>query len=292
MMAIFSDLIEKVMEVFMDDFSIYGKTFEGCLANLDKVLKQCQMADLVLNWVKCHFMVREGIVRGHKISDNRIKVDKAKIEVIDQLPSPTNVKGIHNFLGQARFYQKFIEIFSQIAQPLMHLLAKDALIIFTKECIQSFHTLKETLIPAPVIQPPNWHLTFEIMCDTSDCAIGAVLGQSKYKKDYAISYTSKTLTRPQLNYATTEKELLAMVFAIKKFRSYLVSAKVIVYTDHAALKYLLTKKDAKPHLIRWILLLQEFDLKIRDKKGVEISVATIYHVFNSRNLLSCPSMAI
>jgi hypothetical protein len=117
MMAIFSDLIEKVMEVFMDDFSIYGKTFEGCLANLDKVLKQCQMADLVLNWVKCHFMVREGIVRGHKISDNRIKVDKAKIEVIDQLPSPTNVKGIHNFLGQAQFYQKFIEIFLRLLNP-------------------------------------------------------------------------------------------------------------------------------------------------------------------------------
>jgi hypothetical protein len=111
------------------------------------------------------------------------------------------------------------------------------------------------------------------MCDARDYAVGAVLSQSKDKKHYAISYASKTLTRPQLNYATMEKELLAVVFAIKKFISYLVGAKVIVYTDHAALKYLLTKKDAKPCLIRWILLLQEFDTEIRDKKGVENYVA-------------------
>jgi hypothetical protein len=133
--------------------------------------------------------------------------------------------------------------------------------------------LKKALISTPVIRPLDWHLPFEIMCDASDYAVGVVLGQSKDKKHHAISNASKTLTGPQLNYATMEKELLSLVFAIEKFRSYLVGAKVIVYTDYAALKYLLTKKDAKPCLIRWILLLQEFDLEIRDKKGVENSVA-------------------
>jgi hypothetical protein len=112
MMAIFSDLIEKVLEVFMDDFSVYGKTFEDCLANLDKVLKQCQMVDLVLNWEKCHSMVQEGIFFGHKISEKGIEVNKVKIEVTEQLPPPTNVKGIHSFLGHVVFYRRFIQNFS------------------------------------------------------------------------------------------------------------------------------------------------------------------------------------
>jgi hypothetical protein len=194
-------------------------------------------------------MVREGIVLGHKISEKGTEVDKAKIEVIEQLPPPTNVKGIHSFLGHAGFYRRFIQNFSQISRPLTHLLTKDAMFIFTEECLQAFHTLKKALVSTPVIQPPDRHLPFEIMCDASDYAIGAVLDQSKDKKQYATSYASKTLTRPQLNYATMEKELLVVVFAIEKFRSYLVGAKVIVYKDHAALKYLLMKKDAKPHLI-------------------------------------------
>jgi hypothetical protein len=126
------------------------------------------------------------------------------------------------------------------------------------------------------------------MCDASDYAVGPVLGQTKDKKHHAIAYVSKTLTGAQLNYATTEKELLAVIFAIDKFRSYLVGAKVIVYTDHAALKYLLTKKDAKPRLIRWILLLQEFDFKIKDKNGVQNLVADHLSRINITNMQELP----
>ena len=212
-------------------------------------------------------------MQGHKVSAHGIEVDKAKIEVIEQLPPSTNVKGIPSFLGHAGFYRCFIKNFYQIARPLTSLLAKDAPFVFNNECHEAFQILKKALISAPIIQPPDWKLPFEIICDASDFAVGAVLGQTKDKKHYAISYASKTLFRPQLNYVTTEKELLAVVFAIDKFKSYLVRIEVIIYTDHAALKYLLTKKDAKPQLIRWILLLQEFDIEIRDKKGVENSVA-------------------
>ena len=273
MMSIFSDMIEEIMEVFMDDFSVYGTTFDHCLENLDRVLQRCQEKDLILNWEKCQFMVREGIVLGHLVFERGIEVDKAKIEVIEQLLPPINVKGIRSFLGHAGFYRRFIAKFSQIARPLTSLLAKDVPFQFIDECHKAFVTLKKALISAPIIEPLDWKLPFEIMCDASDYAVGAVLGQTKDKKHHAIAYASKTLTGAQLNYATTEKELLVVVFAIDKFRSYLVGTKVIVYTDHAALKYLFTKKDAKPRLIRWILLLQEFDLEIKDKKGVENSVA-------------------
>jgi hypothetical protein len=153
------------------------------------------------------------------------------------------------------------------------LLAKDIPFEFDDACLKSFNILKEALIFGLIIQPLDWSLPFEIMCDASDYAVGAVLGQTKDRKHHAITYDSKTLTRAQLNYTTTEKEPIAVVFAIDKFKSYLVGAKVIVYTDHAALKYLLTKKDANPRLIRWILLLQKFDLEIKDKKEVENPIA-------------------
>jgi hypothetical protein len=129
------------------------------------------------------------------------------------------------------------------------------------------------LTSAPVIQPPNWSLPFEIMCDAYDYVVGVVLGQRKDKKPYVIYYTSKTLNNAQMNYTTTEKELLAVVFACEKFRSYLVGVPVVVFSDHAALKYLLSKKDSKARLVRWILLLQEFDITIKDRKGTKNIVA-------------------
>jgi hypothetical protein len=187
-------MVEKIMEFFMDDFFIYGKTFNHCLENLDNILQSCQENDLVLNWKRCHFMVREGIVLRNLVYERGIEVDRAKIEVIEQLPPLVKVKGIHSFLGHARFYHHFIKDFSQIARPLMNLLAKDSPFEFTDEYLKAFHMLKDALISAPIIQPPDWGLPFEIMCDASDYAVGSVLGQTKNKKHHAIAYASKTLT--------------------------------------------------------------------------------------------------
>ncbi|GJW15718.1 reverse transcriptase domain-containing protein [Tanacetum coccineum] len=175
MMAIFHDMIEKTMEVFMDDFSVFGDSFDSCLSNLEKMLKRCEDTNLVLNWEKCHFMCREGIVLGHKISKSGIEVDRAKVDVIAKLPHPTTVKG----------------------------------------------TLKKKLTEAPILVVPDWNLPFELMCDASDFAIGAVLGQRKMKHFQPIHYASKTMTEAQIHYTTTEKEMLVVVYAFEKFRPYL-----------------------------------------------------------------------
>ncbi|KAI3816628.1 hypothetical protein L1987_16331 [Smallanthus sonchifolius] len=269
MVAIFQDMIETSMEVFMDDFSVYGGSFDQCLINLGKMLKRCTETKLMLNWEKCHFMVTEGIVLGHKISRDGIEVDRAKIDTISRLPPPTSVRSIRNFLGHAGFYRRFIKDFSKITRPMTRLLEKDAPFVFDEECLEAFEFLKEKLISAPILISPEWSLPFELMCDASDYAVGAVLGQRRDKHFHHIYYASKTLNDAQENYTTTEKELLAVVFAFDKFRSYLVLSKTTVFTDHSALRFLFQKKDAKPRLIRWILLLSEFDIEIKDKRGVE-----------------------
>ncbi|CAN6677813.1 unnamed protein product [Malus baccata var. baccata] len=262
-----------IIEAFMDDFSVFGDSFDGCLENLTLILKRCVETNLVLNWEKCHFMVKQGIVLGHIVSERGIEVDKSKIDLVRYLPSPTSVREVRSFLGHAGFYRRFIKDFSKISTPLCRLLQKDVTFDFNEECEKAFKHLKEMLTSAPIIRPPDWSIPFELMCDASNYALGAVLGQRKDKQPHVIYYASRTLNDAQLNYSTTEKELLAIVFALDKFRSYLLGTKVIIYTDHAALKYLLTKKEAKPRLIRWMLLLQEFDIEIRDKKGSENVVA-------------------
>ncbi|CAN6542439.1 unnamed protein product [Malus baccata var. baccata] len=273
MMSIFSDYVEKIIEVFMDDFSVFGDSFDDFLHNLSLILKRCVETNLVLNWEKCHFMVKQGIVLGHIISENGIEVDKSKIDLVRHLPSPTSVREVRSFLGHAGFYRRFIKDFSKVAQPICRLLQKDVMFDFNEECTASFNQIKELLTTTLIIVPPDWSLPFELMCDASNYTLGAVLGQRKDKRLHVIYYASQTLNDAQLNYSTMEKELLAVVFALDKFRSYLIGTKVIVFTDHAALKYLLTKKEAKPRLIRWMLLLQEFDIEIRDKKGSEDVVA-------------------
>nr|XP_016490707.1 PREDICTED: uncharacterized protein LOC107810438 [Nicotiana tabacum] len=212
MMSIFSDMVEDFLEVFMDDFSVVGDSFEHFLNNLRQVLKRCEETNLVLNWEKCHFMVDEGIVLGHKISKHGIEVDRAKIEIISKLPPPTSGKGVQSFLGHAGFYRRFIKDFSKIANPICKLLEKDVKFMFDEKCLKAFEEFKQNLTSTPIIVTPDWSLPFELICDASGVSIGAVLSQRHNKVLHPVYYASKTLNGAQMNYTVTEQELLAIIY--------------------------------------------------------------------------------
>ena len=217
MNALFSEYIGGFLEIFMDDFSVFGMSFDECLTNLEQVLKICVHNNLVLSWEKSHFMVQEGIVLGHIISKEGIKVDQAKVEVIKNLPFPQNQKQLRGFLGHARFYHRFIKDFAKIAKPLTHLLCNNVNFSLGEEARSSFLLIKEALIKAPILQAPRWEFPFEIMCDTSNNALGAILGQRINGNPVAIYYASTTLGGAQVNYSTIEKELLAIILTLEIF---------------------------------------------------------------------------
>ena len=187
---------------------------------------------------------------GHKISAVGLEVDQAKVSIIKTLLPPTTVKRIRHFLGHAGFYRRFIKDFSKISRPLCILLEKYANFDFDESCKAAFDEIKSRLVTTPIMVTPDWKKEFEIMCDVSDYAMGAILGQRTENMFKAMYYANKTFNEAQENYSTTEKEMLEMVFAYEKFRPYILGSHVIIHTDHAAIRYLMAKKDAKPRLIR------------------------------------------
>uniref|UniRef100_A0A1S3XBX2 Retrovirus-related Pol polyprotein from transposon 17.6 n=1 Tax=Nicotiana tabacum TaxID=4097 RepID=A0A1S3XBX2_TOBAC len=212
------------------------------LCSAPATFKRCMSAifsDMIKTFLKIFmddFTLFEGIILGHKIFAKGMEVDKAKIDLIARLPPPTNVKGIRTFLGHASFYRR-----------------------------KAFEILKKQLTNAPIIVSPHWSEPFEIMCDASDIAVGGILGEKRAR-------FSGLFTAPVEHLMKLKRIMLQISelnIAFDKFRSYLIVTKVTIYTDRAALKYLLAKKDARPRLLRWILILQEFDLKIKDQKGSE-----------------------
>ena len=193
MLSVFSDMVERIMEVYMDDITVYRESFDECLIHLETVLHRCIEKNLVLNWEKCHFMVNQGIVLGHNIFERGIEVDKAKVELVSKLPSPTNVKTVRQFLRHAGFYSRFIRDFLKIAKLLYKLLEKDVNFEWDAEYQQRFEELKAYLTTTPIVSALDWHFPFEVMCDASYLAVRAVLEQKVEGKPYVVYYASKTL---------------------------------------------------------------------------------------------------
>ena len=253
--------------VYLDDIVIYGSSLKEHNKRLEEVLLRLREANLKLQPDKCEFLRKEVNYLGHIISEDGIAPDPGKLQAIKDFPEPRKVKDIQSFIGLAGYYRKFISDFSKIAKPMTKLTKKTEKFVWTTEQQIAFDTLKEKLMTAPVLQYPDFTQEFNVTTDASDYAIGAVLSQGPVGSDRPIAYASRVLNRAEQNYSTTEKELLAIVWAVKHFRPYVYGVKFKIVTDHKPLTWLFSVNDPGSRLIRWRLKLEEYDYEIIHKAG-------------------------
>ena len=254
--------------VYIDDIIIFSKSFEQHLEDIRDVMERLQLAGLKIKPTKCEFAKKSVRFLGHIVSAQGIQPDPANTDKVRNFPIPKTVKQVQQFLGLVGYYRKFIQNFARIAAPLNHLIKKENEFRWTDEQQQAFESLRERLLHPPILRYPILDQPFLLMTDASGFALGAILGQKHGdEKDHVIAYASRSQKKHERNYSTTEKEALAIVFAVKQFRHYLYGQKIILYTDHQPLVWLMTHKDTSSRLIRWALQLQEFDLEFKYKMG-------------------------
>ncbi|XP_011699787.1 PREDICTED: uncharacterized protein LOC105457055 [Wasmannia auropunctata] len=253
--------------VYLDDIVIYGPSLQEHNRRLIEVLNRLREHNLKLQSNKCEFLRKEVTYLGHIITEDGIKPDPEKLRAVREFPVPKKVKDIQSFLGLAGYYRKFIENFSKIAKPLTKLTRKNEHFCWTEEQQRAFDILKEKLITAPVLSYPEFSQQFTVITDASDYAIGAVLSQGTLGQDRPIAYASRILNKAEQNYNTTEKELLAIVWAVKYFRPYVYGTKFKIVTDHKPLIWLFSVNDPGSRLIRWRLKLEEYDYEIIHRAG-------------------------
>lgn len=253
--------------VYLDDCILYSHDLQGHMHKLRLVFDRFRNFNLRLQPDKCEFLRREVTYLGHVITDKGVSPNPDKVKAVSEFPTPKNAKDIKSFLGLTGYYRRFIDNFSKLTKPLTCLLKKDAAFHWNIEQEQAFALLKDKLISAPLLQYPDFSQPFVVTTDASNYAVGAVLSQGPVGKDKPIAYASRTLNKAEGNYSTTEKELLAILFAIKTFRPYLYGNKFKIITDHRPLVWLFNVKDPGSRLIRWRLKLEEYDYEIVYKQG-------------------------
>jgi hypothetical protein len=267
MNAVLRDSIGNRCMVYMDDIIVMGETLEEHNDKLREVFSHLKQWNIKIEPDKCEFLKIELNYLGHVITAEGIKPDPRKISSVVNFPVPRNTTDVKSFLGLSGYYRKFIAKFSAIAKPLTELLKKNTPWSWSEKEQTSFEKLKERLITTPVLQYPDFSKPFLLTTDASGYAIGAVLSQRKVGQDLPVAYASRTFNGAELNYSTVEKELLAIVWAVKHFRPYLIGRKFQVLTDHKGLTWIFRVKDPSSRLLRWRMLLEEYEYEVVYKPG-------------------------
>ena len=261
------------MKLFLDDFSVYSDVATH-LPKVRFIFEQCRQYGVSLNLDKCIFYVPSGVILGYIVCQADKFLDPKKIEALVNMLAPKNVKAIQTFNGLAQFNQCFIKDYAGIMEPITRLTRKGEVFDWTIECENAYQYIKTRYQNAPILIGVDWKLEFHVHTNASDIMVGAMLAQNPTGKIYQpIAYASQLLSKAEKNYTTTEKEALAMVYAVNKFRHYLLSNRFIFYIDHLALQYLVNKPHVSGRLARWLILFLEFDFKVIYKPGKTHGVA-------------------
>lgn len=268
MYKVLGNLMWKHSMAYLDDIVIFSKSFDDHLLHIEQVLQKLREAGLKLKPRKCSIGQQRLQYLGHIVDSQGVRPDPANIEALTNYPVPTNVKKVQQFLGICGYYRRFIPDFSDISKPLTLLTAKKAEWLWSKECQQAFEKLRSYLLSYPLLRHPNFKKPFMIYTDASAYGVGAILKQlDDQGKEVVVSYASRTLSKPEQNYSATERECLAIIFAVKKFRPYHYGTKFTVVTDHCSLCWLMKVANPNGRLTRWALCLQDFEYDIIYKNG-------------------------
>ena len=279
--AIFSELMNEVLRgilhkftvVYLDDILVYSKTFEEHIEHIEAVLSRLRNAGLKLKMSKCDFLKREVNYLGHVVSPNGIKPDPTKVEALQQLEPPTDVRGIRSFIGMTGYYRRFIPNYAKIAKPLTELTKKNRIFCWTEECQNSFETLRQALMEAPILAFPDISKPYKLYTDACGYAIGGVLVQETDMGERVIQYLSHQLNETQQRWPIIEKEAYAIVYCVQKFRPYLLGSKFTIMTDHKPLQHLFTSEMKNAKIQRWAILLDEYGGDVSYIRGSQNVVA-------------------
>lgn len=261
-----SDL-EPFVFVYLDDIVVVAPTFEKHLSVLEEVLCRLREANLTVSWDKCQFCRSELRYLGYVVDAHVLHADPEKVNAMLQLPSPKSVSEVRRVLGIFSWYRRFLPNFAERVAPITALVKKASKFYWSKECESAFLGIKEMLVSAPVLQCPDYDLPFQIQTDASGFGVGAVLVQPHPDGERVISYLSRSLTKQERNFSTTERECLAVLWAIEKLRPYIEGVHFTVITDHHSLVWLQKVRDPSGRLALWAVRLQQYDFEIIHRKG-------------------------